>query len=359
MGSAASIESSITEEEFDKLVMEKFNELDVDKTNYLENAEISAVVDWTIEYFGERLGNNKDDIKTNLMKRIDSNADGKLDIDEFRVLFKEILNRQALIEKAKVKFIEFDTNKGGTIDKDEIKAVIDWVMSAYPADNVENFTKKLISAIDINNDGHLSLLEFTNLFEQMLIRLELLRHAKIKFEELDADKSGFLENAEIDNVINWTLTHYSNKTPEQIKVYREALLKRVDFNNDGMLSELEFCDVFAEFLERACLVEEAKKKFAELDINKSGFLERSELMPIVRKWIHKFCEFDLVLDTGTDTIIDIFMEKIDINKDDKISLLEFMETFEDVITTYKPTQIVKAQEMGLNVAVSKQVSLLV
>lgn len=344
MGAAASVGGNIPDEEFDKLVEEKFTELDADKTNYLENAELENVVNWTLEYFGDRLGSDKDEARRKIMTRIDANKDGKLDREEFKVLFKEVYCRSLLVDKARKKFAEFDTNGSGSVGTDKIKEVVNWAMTAYPADNIDNFTKTLVAAIDINNDGQLSLLEFTNLFEQMMARIELVKRSKEKFVELDKDKSGFLDGSEIDALVTWALTYYVEKTESQRVRYRDVLLKKIDYNDDGKISLVEFTDIFTEMLERASLLEDARQKFKQLDMNNSGFLERSELVSVVREWIQKYCEFEVNLENNSDALMEIFMDKIDVNRDNKISLLEFLETFEDTITTYKPVHIVSAEE---------------
>ena len=44
---------------------------------------------------------------------------------------------------------------------------------------------ELMKRIDLNGDGKISLVEFLPLFDEMLMRLELLAAAKAKFDELD------------------------------------------------------------------------------------------------------------------------------------------------------------------------------
>jgi Ca2+-binding EF-hand superfamily protein len=75
--------------------------------------------------FADKLGPDTEAVKKKIMHRLDANKDGKLDANEFKVLFKEMLNRQLLVERARVKFMEFDTNQNGFIDTSEIKQVIE------------------------------------------------------------------------------------------------------------------------------------------------------------------------------------------------------------------------------------------
>jgi Ca2+-binding EF-hand superfamily protein len=341
MGAGASVEGP-SGAEIEKLVYAKFEELDTDKKGFLEIADLTKVVDWALEQFGDRLGEDKPSSHRKIMDRMDiDHHGGKLDLPEFKHLFGEVLNRNIMIGKAKVKFAEFDPNNTGSIGTDRIPEVVAWTAEAYPVDNLENYTKKLIKAIDLNNDGTLNLVEFTNLYEQMLVRLEMTERAKKKFKELDADQSGFLDGNEINALVEWALTYYVEKSEQQRKKYAKALMEKIDYNADGKISLTEFTDIFAEMLERAQLYEEARQKFRLLDQNNSGFLETNELMGVVRVWIQKYCEFEVNLENNSDALYDIFMDKIDVNKDGQISLMEFLETFEDTLTTYKPIHLVK------------------
>lgn len=228
----------------------RFTELDSDKSGYLENHELINVVNWVMSSFGDKLGTDPEVVKGRMMARLDLNKDGKLDIDEFESLFKEMLNRSLLIERARTKFEEFDENKNGTIESGEIKKVIEWTVQAYPVANIGEYTKRLIDNIDLNKDGKLDLLEFTNLFEDMLVRVSLVEKARAKFKELDKDKSGLIERHELDGVLDWVLESHVEKTPAQRTAFRDQLLARIDVNKDGNLDIREFTDLFAEMLDR-------------------------------------------------------------------------------------------------------------
>jgi len=341
MGAGASVEG-MTGAEIGKLVYEKFEELDADKKGFLESENLAKVVDWALDQHGERLGEDKASSRKKIMDRMDiEHHGGKLSLAEFKHLFGEVLERSIMIGKAKIKFAEFDPENTGSIGTNRISDVVKWTSEAYPVDNMENYTKKLISAIDLNNDGSLSLSEFISLYDQMLVRLEMIERAKKKFKELDADESGFLDGKEITALVDWALTYYVEKSESQRKRYAKSLMDKIDYNDDGKISLSEFTDIFAEMLERAQLYEEASAKFRQLDTDNSGFLETNELMGVVRLWIQKYCEFEVNLENNSDALFDIFMDKIDVNKDGQISLMEFLETFEDTLTTYKPVHISK------------------
>ena len=232
------------------LARAKFKELDVDNSGYLENAEVLAVVDWCLQSFSSKLGSTTEEVRTKLMSRIDANKDGKLDFEEFEVLFKEMLNRMMLLERARAKFNEFDVNKNGMIENDELRQVIMWTLDMYPADDVATYGDHLIASIDADKDGGIDLREFTDLFEMMLVRMDLIERAKQKFQELDVDKSGKLEREEIDSLVTWVLSFYSEKTEEQRSHYKSALMTRVDVNKDGIIDLQEFATLFEDVLYR-------------------------------------------------------------------------------------------------------------
>ena len=50
---------------------------------------------------------------------VDINRDGKLDIDEFTVLFDEEAHKLETAQKALVKFVELDTDKSGFLENGE------------------------------------------------------------------------------------------------------------------------------------------------------------------------------------------------------------------------------------------------
>jgi Ca2+-binding EF-hand superfamily protein len=322
-----------SQDTFQLMARARFAELDTDHSGSLENSELIAVVNWVMSSFGDKLGTDTELVRSRMMSRLDTNKDGKLDITEFEALFKEMLNRSVLIERARTKFEEFDENKNGTIESEEIKKVIDWTVQAYPVANIGEYTKRLIEAIDLNQDGQLNLLEFTNLFEDMLIRVSLVEKAKTKFKEMDKDQSGLIERHEIDAVVDWVLESHVEKTPQQRTAFRDQLLSRIDANQDGSLDLKEFTDLFGEMLDRAEMVEQAKKKFTKLDANQSGYLEKEELTEIFSSWAQAYGKAS---SSNPTELIDEILNKMDVNKDGRLDLREFIELFEEVMMKNSP-----------------------
>merc|ERR1711988_1208976 len=73
----------------------KFNELDVDQNGFLENEELSTVVDWMLTMEPEKGDLTNSDqqyqLKSSMMKKIDENQDGKLSLSEFTILFEDVM----------------------------------------------------------------------------------------------------------------------------------------------------------------------------------------------------------------------------------------------------------------------------
>lgn len=86
------------------------------------------------------------------------------------------------------------------------------------------------------------------------------------------------------------------------------------------------------------LVEEAKAMFRLLDVDKSGFLDKSELAPIVHKWAHGNAS---VLQMSSESIVDDILNSMDIDKNGKIDLLEFIEGFDNMLYDKKSADLVK------------------
>jgi len=307
----------------------RFDELDTDNSGFLENEELGKVTDWVMLHFGSKLGTDPVAVRSRIMARLDANGDGKLDPAEFLDLFNIIVQRMTMMERARVKFAEFDADKSGFLEAKEIDEVITWTLQAFPSDsNVDTYRERLMKQIDRNGDGKLDMKEFLILFEDMLVRTELMGRARTKFEELDADKSGMLEKTELDKVADWVLEAYTEKSIEERSSFKATLLKRIDVNGDGKLSLQEFSVCFDEILQRMDLIARAKKEFERLDSDHSGFLEKNELAIVLAEWGKSIID-ELKIDTTAD--IDELLSKVDVNGDGKLSLLEFVPLFDACI----------------------------
>ena len=211
----------------------------------------------------------------------------------------------------------------------EIDEVIGWTLHAFPeGEDDSSYKDKLIKEVDLNGDGKLDFNEFLNLFEDMLARMELIKRAKVKFDELDNDKSGMLEKEELDKVAEWCLQSYVERSEEERASFKSTLMKRIDFNQDGKLSLQEFAVVFDEIFVRMDLVKRAKVAFSKLDADGSGFLEKNELIPIVQSWAAS-CGTEINIDPSA--ALDSMLTTLDANSDGKLELKEFIPLFDKII----------------------------
>jgi len=317
--------SMVDTEKLQVLAREKFDELDVDKSNFLENAELIKVAEWVVSSFGDNVTTTLEDAKGRMLQRLDTNKDGKLDFSEFINLFTLMTARFALIERAKGKFIELDADSSGFLEGPEIDKCVSWALEAYQGEDPATYKTALMNKVDANKDGKIDLMEFTMLFEDMLARLELITAAKKKFDELDVDKSGFLETPEISTLMTQVLSAYVEKSPEEREKFQVTLLDRIDQNKDGKLDLSEFTKLWEEMMARLDLIEHARKKFNTLDTDKSGFLEKPELTVVLMEWAAT-CKAATAIDV--DAACTELIASVDVNGDGKLDLLEFVVIFE-------------------------------
>ena len=206
-------------------------------------------------------------------------------------LRKMILDRQdkTVGALARARFEDFDKDKSGFLEQNELHDVAAWVMEHFGTnlgDDKDKVTKKILRRIDVNKDGKLDQDEFAKLFAMIVARHDLVRRAKIKFTELDVDKSGSLEGPELDAVVMWTLQAFPNDA--DVEIYKKHLLSHVDANADGRVDIDEFVVLFEDLLVRLELIERARAKFDELDVDKSGSKCSAPILPLFSDFLRPF-----------------------------------------------------------------------
>ena len=107
----------------------------------------------------------------------------------------------------------------------------------------------------------LFILEFTDIFEDMLARLEMKRLVEGKFVALDKDSTGFLEAKEIDELVDWVLLAYVEKSNEDRAKFKQSVMAKFDLNKDGKIDLKEFGILWESVLDKMDIVARAKKKF--------------------------------------------------------------------------------------------------
>jgi Ca2+-binding EF-hand superfamily protein len=258
----------------------------------------------------------------------------------------------ALVNLSKAKFQELDANNSGYLEGEELGLLIDWVVQieqTSPAKK-EDMRARVMARADMNRDDKLDYREFEELFKQEMQRGELIREAKDKFEELDVDKNGTLENSEINLLMDWCLSS-SDMSSENKDDFSKKITERYT-QRDGALDFDEFVILFEEEKRVMATLKFAQFKFRELDDDNSGYLDRSELDEVV-EWM---------LDNGKDhrrrnssrliknMMKAEMMNRIDSNGDGKLSLEEFIILCESEILSIelKKRGTIKFYEMDKN-----------
>ena len=87
-----------------------------------------------------------------------------------------------LVNKAKAKFLELDSDQSGYLEAEELDGLITWVLQFHVEKTdvqKDRFKDSVMARIDVNKDGRLDLAEFTDLFAEMLDRYTIHNIATI------------------------------------------------------------------------------------------------------------------------------------------------------------------------------------
>ena len=142
----------------------KFNELDVDNSGKLSKAELTEFCNWMqVNYrsANEKLTKKEMDLlKMRLMNIFDENDDGCLTFDEFKELYDEVVRRVSLVVACESKFQEFDRDKNGYLEKEEMLALAEWILEKhqhfqYDSDMKKHVIETLVQKYDVNADCRL------------------------------------------------------------------------------------------------------------------------------------------------------------------------------------------------------------
>ena len=89
---------------------------------------------------------------------------------------------------------------------------------------------------EVESSGSMNFEEFGTIFEDMLIKIEMIESAKVKFAALDIDSSGALETTEIDMLLQDSMKNFSRKNQTQRQKFRNSFMRKVDENHNGTLT---------------------------------------------------------------------------------------------------------------------------
>ncbi|CAI9778220.1 unnamed protein product [Fraxinus pennsylvanica] len=103
-----------------------------------------------------------------MIEKIDVNADGFVDIDEFDSLYQTIINEKDEDEDMRDAFNVFDQNGDGFITVDELKSIL--ASLGLRQGRTAEDCKKMIMNVDVDGDGAVNFVEF----KQMMKGVDLL-----------------------------------------------------------------------------------------------------------------------------------------------------------------------------------------
>lgn len=272
--------------------------------------------------------------------------------DDLEFHTTQVICRYNTATKAKAKFDELDGDKSGHLNGEELSLVVKWMFemsteAGTVGDEEEAEAKAvMMDRIDANKDQILTFGEFLVLFEEEQRKSMMLKYAKQKFTDLDANKSGNLDNSEITKLVDWLLDLTEEEfTDADKELIKAELMARVgDDQQDGsqVVSYDSFVLLCEEEMERVELRRRAKEKFMELDKDNSGILENAELHKVVEFMYHS-------LGCGTaknkEAAKADMMNRVDANGDGKLDCSEFIALFEQVyVESNKPLEAIAATE---------------
>ena len=238
----------------------KFKSFDKDGNGKIEGDELEELTTWVLESYQPDSYVSTEFISTpeirkkmkdQIMKRVDLNNDGAIDMDEFTLLFEEVTFKIDVTYRAKKKFSDLDENDTGRLELPKLLLVTEHVMEKLGSIEDQELAKRLMSGkLGLLLEETMSFHDFNVILESVINHVVVMRAAREKFNELDVDKSGYLEGMELDLLLNWMLASFCpNGQPlplEEKVLLKEEMMRQTDENKDGKISISEFSIMFEE-----------------------------------------------------------------------------------------------------------------
>ena len=302
-----------------EVIKEKFLLFDEDGSGSISKEELGAAM----RYMG--LNPTEAEVQS-MLDSLDEDGTCQLEFPEFLKLMSQIKNHDPLsfdltgqlttkqIAEIQEKFLQFDDDQDGVIDKSELGAILRY-MGQTPTDlELEDILLKL------DEDGT-NVLEFPE-FLKLMTSLQLkpvkakfsqneIKEMKSKFGMFDTDGSGTICIKELGRLLR-----YLGYNPSEADI--KDIMSSIDKDDTGQIEFLEFVDLMTTKLVKKKKTNDAEleRAFHVLDKSKKGFILCAKMNEIVTTLGEK-----LSVDEANQLISDL-----DINKDGKITNEEFMNT---------------------------------
>eukprot|EP00658_Telonema_sp_P-2_P084503 TRINITY_DN9391_c0_g1_i1.p1 TRINITY_DN9391_c0_g1~~TRINITY_DN9391_c0_g1_i1.p1 ORF type:complete len:833 (-),score=301.79 TRINITY_DN9391_c0_g1_i1:127-2625(-) len=374
------------------MVQKRFSEVDTDHDMLVSNSDLEQIVRLFLGVIAKENA-TKDEIDEDVAAALKmSRQFGKtlkqsLSFKELKDLFQAITHGRLTYTKAIVqelasmpisaarrKFDELDTDNSGYLEAPEFEALGRWAFDGFMVDGellgdteIKIESDKLIQEIDADSDNRISFEEFERWYlgkaatladlsdriQAPAIRaqsdpilgaiaypsLEVLSEARIKFDELDADKSEVLEGAELAELSKFVLSRVARETSteQQLQADVNLMMQQVPADkvtwpefealwNKMMRMQLENEEALGQNKPK---MSEAMKKFKELDADNSEFLDGAEFKELAQ-WA--FSTLRISGKPMTEDELEMattkMLQEIDANGDKKISFAEFEKFWE-------------------------------
>ncbi|XP_031572349.1 calbindin-32-like isoform X2 [Actinia tenebrosa] len=238
-------------------------------------------------------------------------------------------------------FNSFDTDGNGYIEKKELdeflKVMYEEKQGKPSPPELESFKQEVLSQYDENHDGRFQMQELQKILdvEESLLGKYKLKEGPITsvdfikiWTHYDVDKSGFLEQDELEGFFYEMLQPYNqNVQPQQVKELVSSYIELYDSNKDGKfeLSELaRFIHVEDNFIEQfrgksELSKEDFNKLFNHYDDDNSGEIEGDEITALLRDILLQQNKNQEITQADLEGIRTQILEMFDTNKDGKLS----------------------------------------
>ncbi|KAJ3124765.1 hypothetical protein HK100_011121 [Physocladia obscura] len=144
------------------------------------------------------------------------------------------------------------------------------------------------------------------------LTLQQIREFQAAFTQFDSDSDGRLTTDELVKVLNLF------GQPAPTKQDLAPLFAKADRNSNGTIELNEFLEFVARRLKNIDAESEFTRAFRLYDENGDGFIVSSELKHVMTR----------MGNTMSDEEIDQWIKDADVNKDGKISLVEFLQVLQ-------------------------------